>query len=121
MYDFSVKYNTINKSDTLTMHEYLMVKNNIKCCGLLNKCLLHNWVLTDLSQLNVSLNNKPCMARPTLPRTTLILLNLITYSWLDKCSSSWNVVDDFSMTICVPKETKDINVQVFNMVTRKQW
>ena len=29
-YDFSVDYNSIEKSDTLNIHKYLMIKNNIK-------------------------------------------------------------------------------------------
>ena len=35
---------------------------------------------------------------------------------LDKCSGSCNVL---SPKICVPKETKDINVKAFNMITNK--
>ena len=30
VYDFSVDYNAIDKSDILNIHKYLMVKNNIK-------------------------------------------------------------------------------------------
>ena len=30
LFDFSVDYNSINKSDILNMHKYLMTKNNIK-------------------------------------------------------------------------------------------
>ena len=30
MYDFSVDYNTIDKSDILNTHKYLMTKNNVK-------------------------------------------------------------------------------------------
>ena len=35
---------------------------------------------------------------------------------LDKYSESCNVL---SPKICVPKETEDINVEVFNMITNK--
>ena len=35
---------------------------------------------------------------------------------VDKCSGSCNV---FSPKICVPKETEDISVKVFNMITNK--
>ena len=38
---------------------------------------------------------------------------------MDKCNESFNVVDDFlSIKICVPSKTKDVNVKVFNMLTR---
>ena len=30
MYDFSVDYNSIDKTDILIIHRYLMIKNNIK-------------------------------------------------------------------------------------------
>ena len=30
LYDFSVDYNSINKSDILNIHKYLMTRNNIK-------------------------------------------------------------------------------------------
>ena len=36
----------------------------------------------------------------------------------DKSNGSCNVVDDLSTKICLPNETKDENVKVFNMITR---
>ena len=38
MYDFSVDYNSFNKSDILNIDKYLMNKNNIKSCL---ACLLY--------------------------------------------------------------------------------
>ena len=38
---------------------------------------------------------------------------------LDKCSGSCNPVDDLSTEICIPIKTKDVNVKVFNMITRR--
>ena len=38
VYDFSVDYNSIDKSDILETHKYLMTKNNIKKCS---PCLLY--------------------------------------------------------------------------------
>ena len=35
---------------------------------------------------------------------------------LDKCTGSCNVL---SPKICIPKETRDINVKAFNMITNK--
>ena len=35
---------------------------------------------------------------------------------LDECSGSSN---DFSAKTCLPKETKDINVKAFNIITNK--
>ena len=36
---------------------------------------------------------------------------------LDECNGSCNVVDDSSPKICLLSKTKDLNVEVFNMVT----
>ena len=37
---------------------------------------------------------------------------------LGKCNGSCNAIDDLSTKICVPSETKDVNVKVFRMITR---
>ena len=37
---------------------------------------------------------------------------------VDKCNGSCNVADSLSIKTCVLSETKDINVKVFNMITR---
>ena len=37
---------------------------------------------------------------------------------LDKCNGSCNAIDGLSTKICVPSETKDVNVKVFRMITR---
>ena len=66
---------------------------------------------SSLATKYVSLNDEPCMIR-----LTLIDLNPIDLEYylfmisLDKCSGSCNVL---SPKICVPKKTKDINVEVF--------
>ena len=37
---------------------------------------------------------------------------------LDKCNGSCNAVNDLSTKIRVPSKTKDVNMKVFNMITR---
>lgn len=37
---------------------------------------------------------------------------------LDKYNRSCSAIDDWSMKICVPSETKDVNVKVRNMMRR---
>ena len=55
-------------------------------------------------------------------RHTVIDLNPVELKYyqvmisLDKCTGSYNVL---SPKICVPKETKDINVKAFNTLTNK--
>ena len=60
------------------------------------------------------LNDEPCMVRPAITDLNLVELKYCPFMIsLDKCSGSCNVL---SPKICVPKETKDINVQPFNMI-----
>ena len=37
---------------------------------------------------------------------------------LDKCNGIFNATDDLSIKKCVLSKTKDVNVKVFNMMTR---
>ena len=37
---------------------------------------------------------------------------------LDKCNWSYNVVDDLFTKICVPTETKDVNLAAVNIITK---
>ena len=65
----------------------------------------------------LSLNDEPCMVRPTpidLNSGELKYYSFVTS--LDKCNGCCNVL---SPNICVLNETKDINVNVFNMITNK--
>ena len=36
---------------------------------------------------------------------------------LDRCAWSWNTLDGPSNRVCVPNQTEDLNLHVFNMVT----
>ena len=65
----------------------------------------------------LSLNDEPCMVRPTLIDLNPVELKYdsLTIS-LDKCNGSCNVL---SPKICYPKKTKDVNVKVFDMITNK--
>ena len=49
VYYFSVDCNSLDKYDILSIHKYIMSKNNVKQCPtLLSKCLLYYWVLAAL-------------------------------------------------------------------------
>ena len=65
----------------------------------------------------LSLNDEPCTVRPALIDLNLIELKyyLLMIS-LNKCTGSCNVL---SQKICAPKETKGINIKVFNIITNK--
>ena len=63
------------------------------------------------------LNDEPCMARPTLINLNPVELKHYPFiTSLNKCSGSCNVLFP---RICVPKETKYINVKAFNMIADK--
>ena len=67
----------------------------------------------------VSLNNEPCMIRPTFIHLNPMELNYYPFMiGLDKCNGSCNAVDDLTTKIRVPGERKDINVKVVSMITR---
>ena len=64
-------------------------------------------------------NYEQCMGRPTLIAIDLNAVELKCYPFeinLDEYSGSYNVL---SQKVCVPKETKEINVKVFNMIKNK--
>ena len=80
-YGFSVDYNINDTSNIIDIHNYLMKKHDIKCCfdllkkyiyiGLLSVCTIGSIDESIVSNSKgpikcVSLNNRPCQARPTL-------------------------------------------------------
>ena len=68
----------------------------------------------------VSLTNEPCMVRRTLIDLNRIELNYYLFMIsLDKCNGSYNTVDDLSTKICLPSKTKEVTVEAFNLITRK--
>ena len=63
-------------------------------------------------------NDQPCMVRPTPIDLNPKKLEYYPFRIsLDKYNGSCNVL---SLKICVPKETKDINVKAFSMITKKK-
>ena len=67
---------------------------------------------SSLATTCLSLNDEACMVR-----ATLIDSNPAERKYLDKCNKRYNVL---SPKTCVPpKETKDINVEVFDMIATK--
>ena len=71
----------------------------------------------------ICLNNQPCMTRPTLMDLNPdecnqgMCCNLLMVN-LDKCNEIYNTFDDLSSRICVPNITENVNINVFDMITR---
>ena len=67
----------------------------------------------------VSLSDDQCISRITF--IDLSPIELTHYPFMisqDKFNGGRNVVDDISTKTCFPSKTKNINVKVFNMITR---
>ena len=63
------------------------------------------------------LNDEPCIVRPTLIDVNPVEVKYYPFMIsLDKCSGTCNVL---LPKICVPKETKDMNAKVFNVIANK--
>ena len=69
VYDFSVDCNSIDKSDIVNIHKYLMTKNNIMF-SLIKQVFLVLLSFSECLALNrkkcLFLNDEPCMVRPAL-------------------------------------------------------
>ena len=88
--------------------------------------LLSNLVNTSNHTKRVPLSNQKCEIQP-------ILFNLHLNEWiqsrvslshypfsikLDRCVGSCNTLDDFSNKICIQTKTEDLNLILFNIITR---
>ena len=75
---------------------------------------------TNASSLScISMNNQPCKARPEIINVSSN--NPVFYPFsikTSKCSGSCNNINDPYAKICVPDVVKDLNVKVFNLMSR---
>ena len=65
------------------------------------------------------MNNQPCKARPQI--INVISNNPVFYPFsieTSKCSGNCNNVNDPYAKICIPDVVKDLNVKVFNLMSR---
>ena len=64
----------------------------------------------------ISLNNRPCQARPTLVNinSNETFFYPCTVS-INKCGGRFNTTDDPYAQVCVPNKVKNMNVKVFNV------
>ena len=72
----------------------------------------------------VSLSNQLCMTQPTLInlRPNDYTQGLRYYPFtvnLDRCVEIFNIFNELSNRVCVPKKTEDLQLSVFNMITEK--
>ena len=116
IYDFSVDFDAINKSEVLTIHEYLMDKNNIKYIWTYLKIV--QYVIESqliISYKCISLNKEPWLARSILIHFNLNELHSYTFMViLDRCDRSCSSLDDLSNRIDVRKETEDVSLFIYD-------
>ena len=65
------------------------------------------------------MSNQPCKARPKIINVDNI--NLIFYLFsikTSKCGSNCNNINDPYAKICIPDVIKDLNIKVFNLISR---
>ena len=79
---------------------------------------------TSVYTICVSLSDQKCEIQPNLinlhPNEYNQELHYYPFSVkLDKCAGSCNTLNDLSNRIYVPNKTEDLNIHVFNMITRK--
>ena len=80
-------------------------------------------ILSSFTSVNslscISMSNQPCKARPELINVSnnnpiFYLFSIKT----SKCSGNCNSINDPYAKICVPDVVKDLNVKVFNLMSR---
>ena len=67
----------------------------------------------------VSVNNQKCKERPEIININSNEPSFYSYSVkISKCSGSCNNISDSNAKLCVPDVVKNINVKVFNLMSR---
>ena len=69
-----------------------------------------------------SLSNQKCIIETTLinlhPNEYSQVFPYYSYSTkLDRCTGSFNTLNELSNKVCVPNKTEDLNLSVFNIIT----
>ena len=78
----------------------------------------------NLSSVNslkcISINNQKCKARPEIVNVNSKKPMFYPYSIsASRCSGSCNNINDPYGKLCVPDEVKNLNVKVFNLISRQ--
>ena len=90
----------------------------IKKCFFIGSLFLSNLVSTT-SLSCISMNNQACKARPQIVNVNSNNLIFHTFSIkTSKCSANCNNINHPYARICVPDIIKNLNVKVFNLMSR---
>ena len=125
--DFSVDYDAIEVSDILDIRKYLMKKkrNSIKNVQIYQSNIYFNndifWLqFIELNPLEcVSMNNQECEVRSKIFNVNSNEPLFYPFSIkTSKCSGSRKSINNPYAKLCVPDVAKNINVKVFNLISR---
>ena len=123
VYDFSVDYNATDIDDVKDIHKYLMKKifRFVKKVFFLGLIILSSFTnALSPTPLNcISMKNQECKIRPEI--ININSNNPIFYPFsikINKCSGSCNNIKNPYAKICVTDVIKDLNVKVFNLMSR---
>ena len=125
IYDFSVDYDAVVVDNILSIHKYLMEKTIYKMLGYIKKCFFTAMTFFSFSGLSVgsfecvSMNNQECKIRSEIINVNTNEPMFYPYSIkINKCKGSCNTINDPYAKLCVPDIIKNINVKVFNLMSR---
>ena len=126
VYDFSIDYKPIAVDDILDIYKYLMEKKQYKMMlGLIKKCFFHgnNFFSYNLFNVNslecVSMSNQEFKIRSEKINVNTNEPMFYTYSIaISKSKGSCNTINDTYTKLCVPDTIKNINIKVFNLMSR---
>ena len=108
------------------MYRYLITKHNINP-GRTYKMWLINLTISLFSILKVktlecvSVINQKCMPRPKILDVNEGVGEALFYPYyvlVNKCSGSYNTLDNPMTKLCVPNVIKRVNMQVYNFLMR---
>ena len=141
VHDSSVDYDATDVDDIKDIYKYLMKKNNIvqyvrtclkdtickatyKMFGFIKKVLFIGLTIlsgfTNANSLScILMSNQTCKARPEIINANSN--NPVFYPFsikTSKCSGNCNDINNPYAKICVPHVVKNINVKVFNLMSR---
>ena len=125
IYDFSVDYDAVVVDNILSIHKYLMEKTIYKMFGYIKKCFFTAMTFFSFNGLSVgsfecvSMNNQECKIRSEIINVNTNEPMFYPYSIkINKCKGSCNTINDPYAKLCVPDIIKNINVKVFNLMSR---
>ena len=126
VYDFSIDYKPIAVDDILDIYKYLMEKKQYKMMlGLIKKYFFHgnNFFSYNLLNVNslecVSMSNQEFKIRSEKINVNTNEPMFYTYSIaISKSKGSCNTINDPYTKLCVPDTIKNINIKVFNLMSR---